>query len=102
MGKNINVFETSSASNPLYKGGEIKENEKQTEIEIHGDEETGYKFSYNTRTEETIWMEEIDVDTEIQIKMDGNGDRYSWNPVTDEVAWLDEEIASDAEVANNI
>ena len=110
--KNINVFETSSASNPLYKGGEIKENEKQTEIEIHIDEETGYKFSYNTRTEETIWMdeiddeveveEEIDVDTEIQIKMDGNGDRYSWNPVTDEVAWLDEEIASDAEVVNNI
>jgi hypothetical protein len=73
------------------------------DVEIHKDERTGRRYSFNSQTQETKWLEDEDTQTgnptvatltnedpTVEIHTDPtSGKRYSWNATTSEATWLD-------------
>ena len=73
------------------------------DVEIHKDERTGRRYSFNSQTQETKWLEDEDTQTGnptvatltnedpiVEIHTDPtSGKRYSWNATTSEATWLD-------------
>jgi hypothetical protein len=101
----------------LVSASEVKiEIEDKIEIDTdsnviteHNDGATGRRYSYNSTTEETKWLDDandVTVNTnqqevikeeegevELGIETNEHGRRYSWHPITGETAWLDDEDA---------
>jgi hypothetical protein len=73
------------------------------DVEIYQDERTGRRYSFNSQTQETKWLEDEDTQTgnptvatltnedpTVEIHTDPtSGKRYSWNATTSEATWLD-------------
>ena len=74
------------------------------DVEIYQDERTGRRYSFNSQTQETKWLEDEDIQTgnptvvatltnddpTVEIHTDPtSGKRYSWNATTSEATWLD-------------
>ena len=60
--------------------------ENDSSVTEHNDVASGRRFSYNSATEETKWLDDEDA---IEILADGNGRQYFYNNNTDVSTWLD-------------
>ena len=105
------VKHTTSTSNASPEGAFMcqappppKRIESIDDVEIYQDERTGRRYSFNSQTQETKWLEDEDIQTgnptvvatltnddpTVEIHTDPtSGKRYSWNATTSEATWLD-------------